>query len=119
MHADGTEPDVGKSGVAPIEWLFNLGPAGVAGGNAIVNANGWDADDDSYEVTAVPSMRMIVDMSNLDSSRWIQLTGNSGHAIHPNYHDQFDLWRVGETLPMRWDRAAIEREAAETVTLTP
>ena len=30
----------------------------------------------------MPSMRMIVDLANLDASRWIQLTGNSGHAFH-------------------------------------
>jgi len=34
----------GKSGIGPIEWLFNHGPAGTSGGDAIVNANGWSAD---------------------------------------------------------------------------
>ena len=52
----------------------------------------------------MPSMRMIVDLANLDESRWIQLTGNSGHAFHANYDDQFELWRTGQNLPMRWDR---------------
>jgi len=64
-------------------------------------------------------MRMVVDMSNLDSSQWIQLTGNSGHAFHANYHDQFELWRTGQLMPMRWDRATIAREAANTQTLRP
>ena len=59
---------------------------------------------EGYEVDAVPSMRMIVNLANLDDSRWIQLTGNSGHAFHPNYADQFELWRTGQTLPMRWNR---------------
>jgi penicillin amidase len=36
---------------------------------------------EGYEVDAVPSMRMIVDLSDLDASRWVQLTGNSGHAF--------------------------------------
>ena len=110
-------PTFGQSGIGPIEWLFNHGPNGVPGGSGIVNANGWNASGDDYSVTAVPSMRMIVDLSNLDGSQWIQLTGNSGHAFHPNYRDQFDLWRVGEYLPMRWERATIVREAAETLTL--
>ena len=64
-------------------------------------------------------MRMIVDMSNMDESRWIQLTGNSGHAFHDNYDDQFDLWRVGANLPMRWERRTIEAEATHTLTLRP
>jgi penicillin amidase len=101
-----------------VEWLFNGDRVGVSGGNAIVNATGWSAAA-GYQVDAVPSMRMIVDLSDLDGSRWIQLTGNSGHAFHRNYDDQFELWRTGRTLPMRWDRDAIAREAEYTLTLKP
>ncbi|WP_025619587.1 penicillin acylase family protein [Salinispora cortesiana] len=108
----------GTSGVGVVEWLFNADPVSVSGGSAIVNATGWDAAT-GYEVNAVPSMRMIVDLADLDASRWIQLTGNSGHAFHRNYDDQLELWRTGETLPMRWERATIEAEAARTLTLEP
>jgi penicillin amidase len=106
----------GESGVAPLEWLFNRGPAPVGGGPAIVNATSWVARD-GYEVTAVPSMRMIADLSNWDASRWIQLSGNSGHAFHPHYDDQFELWRTGQNLPMRWDRNTIKTEAKDTLVL--
>jgi penicillin amidase len=108
----------GQSGIAPIEWLFNRGPQGTSGGGDIVNATNWNARE-GYEVTAVPSMRMIVDLSNFDDSRWIQLTGNSGHAFHANYDDQFPLWRVGANLPMRWERDSIEASATHTLTLRP
>ena len=64
-------------------------------------------------------MRMIVDLSNLDASRWVQLTGNSAHAFSPNYSDQFELWRTGQNLPMHWERASVEAESAHTLTLTP
>ena len=64
-------------------------------------------------------MRMILDLADLDESRWIQFTGNSGHAFHLNYDDQFDIWRTGGNLPMRWDRATIESEATNTLTLRP
>jgi penicillin amidase len=108
----------GISGVAPIEWLFNHGPEGVSGGSNIVDATGWDPSV-GYQVDAVPSMRMIVDLSNLDASRWIQLTGESGHAFSPHYADQFDLWRSGQTLPMRWDEASIKNSTVDALTLTP
>jgi penicillin amidase len=72
-----------------------------------------------YEVDWVPSMRMIVDLSNLDGSRWVQLMGQSGHAFSPHYSDQFELWRTGRTLPMRWDRATIAREARHELRLRP
>jgi penicillin amidase len=108
----------GKSGIAPIEWLFNVGPAPASGGQSIVNATGWDVRA-GYEVDWVPSMRMIVDLSNLDGSRWVQLMGQSGHAFSPHYSDQFELWRTGRTLPMRWDRATIAREARHELRLRP
>jgi penicillin amidase len=107
----------GKSGIAPIEWLFNADPAGTSGGGAIVNATGWDASV-GYEVTWVPSMRMIVDLSNLDGSRWVNLTGESGHAFSTHYADQFELWRTGRTLPMRWSRPTIEHESRDKLTLS-
>jgi penicillin amidase len=112
---------LGKSGIAPIEWLFNRGPGAVAGGNGIVDATSWSADatDNPYTTTVAPSMRMVVDLSNLDNSWWIQLTGNSGHAFSPNYSDQFDLWRAGQYLPMRWDDQALKAAATHTLTLTP
>src|SRR5262249_47661026 len=109
---------LGESGIAPIEWLFNRGPAGTSGGGNIVNATNWSPDV-GYEVDWAPSMRMIVDLSNLDDSRWVQLTGDSGHAFHPNYDDQFELWRTGQNLPMRWDRAGIEAAATHTLVLRP
>jgi penicillin amidase len=108
----------GSSGIGPIEALFNRGPVPTAGGPAIVNANTWDASQ-GYQVTALPSMRMVVDMSDLDASGWVQLTGNSGHPYHPNYTDQLEPWRTGELLPMRWERTTIEAEATGTVTLAP
>jgi penicillin amidase len=108
----------GSSGIAPIEWLFNHGPVGVSGGGNIVDATGWDPSQ-GYDVDAVPSMRMVVDLSNLDASRWIQLTGESGHAFGAHYHDQFDLWRAGQTLPMRWDEAGIRKSTVDTLVLKP
>jgi penicillin amidase len=64
-------------------------------------------------------MRMIVDLGDLDRSRWIDLTGVSGHPYHDHYGDQTELWRTGETLPMRWDQTAIRDAAVDTLQLTP
>jgi penicillin G amidase len=108
----------GQSGVAPIEWLFNRGPLPASGGGGTVNATDWTAPA-GYQVDWVPSMRMIVDLSDLDGSRWVQLSGNSGHAFHPNYADQIDLWRTGQNLPMPWTRGNIESAAQHVQTLEP
>src|SRR5205814_2527458 len=106
----------GKSGIGVVEWVFNADPVDAAGGPSIVNATGWNAAV-GYEVDWVPSMRMVVDLSDLDASRWVQLTGESGHAFSAHYHDQLDLWRTGQTLPMQWSRRTIAHEAADRLTL--
>lgn len=113
-----THATFGESGIAPLEWLFNGPEVPTSGGASIVNATGWTAGT-GYAVDGVPSMRMIVDLNNLNESRWIQLTGNSGHAFHDNYDDQLELWRTGQTVTFRFEKVTIEREKAHTLTLKP
>jgi penicillin amidase len=108
----------GDSGIGPIEWLFNRGPLELAGGDSLVDATGSDVQT-GYGVDWVPSMRMIVDLADTDRSRWINLTGASGHAFDEHYWDQARLWARGETIPMRSAPVTIRREARKTLTLTP
>ncbi len=109
---------LGKSGIAPIEALFNRGPFRVAGGRSILNATGWDATE-GYEVTNVPSMRMIVDLGDLDNSLSVHTLGQSGHAYAAHYFDMVDLWRNGQYYPMLWSRPAIVDDAEAHLMLVP
>ncbi len=93
-----TNATFGSSGIAPLEALFNRGPFDAAGGEGIVNATGWNPAE-GYGVDWVPSMRMVVDLDNLDDSRWVQLTGQSGHVFDPHYTDQVEAWANGDTYP--------------------
>ncbi len=113
-----TNETFGTSGIGPVEWLFNRGPIKLAGGDSVVDATGWDLQE-GYEVSWVPSMRMIADLGDLDRSRWINLTGASGHAFDGHYWDQAPLWALGETVPMRSRPDTVRREARHTLTLTP
>src|SRR5690606_5880083 len=63
-----------------VRWAFNDGPFPAPGGSALVNAFSWEAGS-GYRVTAAPSMRMVVDLADLDASTWVNQTGNSGHAF--------------------------------------
>lgn len=105
---------LGKSGVGPIEAIFNRSsPPRLGGGSEIVNAIGWTAVE-GYQVDWSPSMRMVVDLSDFSRSVAIHTTGQSGHAFHPNYFDLNRYWVEGETLPLPWDE--IE---GETLVLRP
>jgi penicillin amidase len=109
---------LGESGIGVVERLFNRGDWEVGGGGAIPNATGWDARE-GYEVFWAPSMRMVIPLDDLDEARWINLTGVSGHAFHPHYVDQTDLWARGETLPWAFSTDAVEDAAEAALTLIP
>ncbi|MFF2369784.1 penicillin acylase family protein [Agromyces sp. NPDC058110] len=113
-----TNQSFGTSGIAPLEWLFNRGPYELGGGSSIVNALGWDATQ-GYGVDWVPSMRMVVDLGDFDASTWINLTGASGHAFHPNYVDQAPLWQHGETRDWPFGLDAVRHAAKDTLNLLP
>ncbi|MFG1684876.1 penicillin acylase family protein [Nonomuraea sp. NPDC049269] len=113
-----TNGSLGTSGIAPIEALFNRGPFEVPGSKDAPNATGWNVQRD-YTVTSVPSMRMVVDLGDLDKSGWINLTGASGHAFHDNYWDQAPLWAKGELLPMYSKPSTVQKAAVHTLRLTP
>lgn len=113
-----TNQSFGESGIGPIEWLFNRGPYELGGGSSIVNAIGWDVSI-GYDVDWVPSMRMVVDFDDLDESRWINLTGASGHAFNPHYDDQAPLWQRGELRPWPFTVKAVQEAATDTLQLRP
>lgn len=103
---------------SPAAFLFNRGGFQLSGGPAVVNASSWDAGD-GYEATAVPSMRMVIPLDDLDGARWINLTGASGHAYDDNYTDQAALWVDGQTLPWVFTREAVEAAGQNELTLIP
>lgn len=111
-----THGTFGTSGITPIEMLFNRGPFPVGGGSSIVNANGWRANE-GYETKTVPSLRMVVDLANLDKSEWNHLTGNSGHIFHPNYTDQFANWQEVRLQAWPFSLSEIRNQAVDILIL--
>jgi penicillin amidase len=126
MHrVEPVHPVLGGAGSPDVvRRLVNPAPVGVGGGSAIVNATGWDAsatvgERPDYRVTSVPSMRMVVDLADLDASAWVNFTGNSGHPGSAHYTDQLGPWSRGETFPWPFTRAAVEEHERTTQTLRP
>lgn len=109
----------GDSIPAPVRELVNPQPLEVSGGSSIVDATAWDAASGSFEVTAAPAMRMVVDLGDLDSSTWVTLTGTSGHPGSVHYTDQFDAWAHGRTFAWPFGEAAVRDAAVRELTLRP
>ena len=110
-----------------VSMLFNRGPMDMPGGSAIVDANGWNAsvgldDHDSskaFDVDWAPSMRMVVDLSDLDKSRWVNQTGNSGHAFDDHYDDQSQAWAENELFDWPFTEKAVRDAGGDELTLLP
>ena len=119
MHAstfrNGT---LGESGIGLIEALFNRGPYPTSGGEAIVNATGWSIND-GYETNWLPSMRMIVDLGDLNNSVTVHTTGQSGHAFNKHYDDMVLLWTNIQYYSMLWNEQAVTSNAEGHLVLTP
>jgi penicillin G amidase len=124
-----------NSGIGPLEWYFNDGPVAVAGAAGAPNATYYrferaypDPTDPAYEpvgitdlfsVTNLPSYRLLIDLSDLDGARIVTTTGQSGNPFDRHYNDMIDHWRLGETLPFPFSRAAVAAAAATTLQLLP
>jgi penicillin amidase len=109
---------LGTSGIGVVEALFNRGGYEIGGAGSIVNATTWEAPE-GYGVTASPSMRMVVSLGDLDESRWVNLTGVSGHAFNGHYTDQTELFAEGRTLAWPFSDEAVDEAAEDRLTLTP
>ena len=109
---------LGKSGIRPIEMIFNRGPVEVDGTMATVNNTGYDPNE-PYSVVSVPSYRQVIDLADFSRSVSMHTTGQSGHPFNPHYGDMIDSWRNIQYHPMLWARPQIEASAEAHLTLMP
>lgn len=97
--------------------LFNRSVR-VGGGGESINATGWSVESGTFEVESLPSLRMILDLSDFDNSRVVHTTGQSGNPSSPHYADQMPLWAAGEYHAHYFSPAAVEAHMVETWLLT-
>jgi penicillin amidase len=109
---------LGTEGPGILKYVLNRGPWKLSGGEAAVDASGWNTAG-GYGVVWVPSMRMVVNLADLDKSKWINLTGASGHAFSAHYTDQTGLWAQGELLPWSYSANAVDKSTRDTLVLRP
>ena len=109
---------LGTDGPGIVQYVLNRGPWKLSGGEATVDATGWNAAG-GYGVVWVPSMRMVVNLDDLDKSKWINLTGASGHAFSAHYTDQTGKWADGELLPWSFSDKAVDKSTSDTLVLKP
>jgi penicillin amidase len=62
---------------------------------------------------------MVVDLSDLDASHWVNQTGNSGHTFADNYDDQTQAWANNELFDWPFGEKAVKDAGGDELTLVP
>ncbi len=97
-------------GLPLLGHLLDLGPFPQAG-------TGTTVKQTTPEIG--PSMRMVVDFSDLDQSMQNITLGESGQVFSLYYRDQFEAWYGGRSFPMLFSNAAVDKGAAHMLVLEP
>jgi penicillin amidase len=108
--------------IAPLDHIFGLAPVQRPGDTVTVSVGGdgsFTADKPSYDQRTVSSMREIIDMSNLDNSRWVITVGESGQPSSPHYADLLPLWDANQYQQMDYSPTAEGRAAVNLLVLRP
>ena len=104
-----------------LDWVFgfNVGPFPSGGSSWTVN-NGEYSLNHPYDQIVGPSMRRIVDFSDLNRTQMILPTGESGLPNSPHYRDQASLYMEGNYRTTAFDEASIRtREDFKRLLLLP
>ena len=93
----------------------------VGGDSVTVNVGHYALHDEADPFASIQgaSYRGLYDLADLDRSRFIAATGQSGHPLSAHYRDLTDLWASGETVPMMRDPAHYTADAMGHLVLGP
>lgn len=96
----------------PLDRIFNVGPFSVSGGQEVIDNKDFHLkDQETINITHGPSMRMLVDFSDIENSYNINPTGQSGFFMSPHYQDQTEIYNNGHFRKMMMNREEILRKS--------
>ncbi len=103
----------------PLDLVFNRGPYPV-GGDTDTPWQAAMSPGEPYDNRLwAPSMRHVIDLSDLSRSEFIIPTGQSGQLGSPHYDDLVAPYLEGKYIPMLWTRAQVLGELEATLVLSP
>jgi penicillin amidase len=85
---------------------FNIGPVPMSGSPSSIKQTTQRLG---------PSLRIVIDLANLDQSQANIVTGESGHVMSRHYQDQWGAYYGGTSFPMQFEKV----EAKETLVVNP
>jgi penicillin amidase len=102
----------------PLDNIFNIGPFPISGGGTTVMKTEYKFTA-PYGVSAGPSMRQIIDLSQPLDALTVITSGQSGQPLNKHYDDQTPLWLNGGYLRVTMDWEHIKNEHWDHLILNP
>ena len=92
-----------------------------AGDTYTINVGRHNLRDEAAPFTShhAASLRALYDLSNLENSRFMHSTGQSGNVLSPLYSNYAQRWADVAYLPMRTVRGEVEKGMLGTLSLQP
>lgn len=105
--------------VRPMDRLFNLGPVAAGGDTNTVAQAGVLPLHPTANAAAIANHRMVVDLADVERSRFVLAGGQSGNPVSAHYDDLLPLWLRGEGIGIAWSPEAVERATVDRLLLQP
>lgn len=112
------QPDANAALKLIVTNLMNKGPYAARGNKTSIN-NGSYSWSDPYEMILGPSIRRIVDFSDMSRTLSITPTGQSGLMLSEYYGDQTESWLNGQYKYVYQDSSLFEETVHQTMRLQP
>jgi penicillin amidase len=101
-----------------LAWLFDIAAAS-GGDSTTLNVGHYAPADERqpFASTHAAGFRGLFDLADLDRSRFVVATGQSGNPLSRHYHDLTALWSAGDSVPMARSADAAGRGALGRLSL--
>lgn len=103
----------------PLDKVFNRGPYSIAGDTDTPLQSAMSPDSPYDNKLWSPSVRFIMDMSDLSKSQVVTPVGQSGQLGSPHYDDFINMYMNGQYHPMLWTREQVDANLESTLIISP
>lgn len=102
-----------------LDGAFNLGPVLIGGDSNTVAQAGIQPLHPLGNPAAIANHRTIIDLADVERSRYVIAGGQSGNPLSSHYGDLFELWQRGEGVPIAWSVEAVQCATVDRLLLRP